>query len=129
MVGGAPAAAAAVPNPAALGPAAPAAVLPTTWTVLQQDGPNHLGLWCNLPPEHQTALITCRIAMCRSPQSCSTDWARGGSALWRPELWPLRSARRPVVPKSGADETFVPGVVPVQPGCSAAGRDGSVRCC
>ena len=31
---------------------------PTTWTVLQQDGPNHLGLWHNVLSEHQMALIT-----------------------------------------------------------------------
>ena len=31
---------------------------PTTWTILQQDGPNHLGLWYNVLPEHQQALIT-----------------------------------------------------------------------
>ena len=31
---------------------------PTTWTILQQDGPDHLGLWHHVPPEHQTALIT-----------------------------------------------------------------------
>ena len=23
---------------------------PTTWSILQHDGPNHLGLWCNAPP-------------------------------------------------------------------------------
>ena len=31
---------------------------PTTWTVLQQDGPNHLGLRYNAMPDHQMALIT-----------------------------------------------------------------------
>ena len=30
----------------------------TTWTVLQQDGPNHLGLLYNVLPGHQMALIT-----------------------------------------------------------------------
>ena len=29
-----------------------------SWTVLQKDGPNHLGLWCSVLPEHQMALIT-----------------------------------------------------------------------
>ena len=29
-----------------------------TWTVLQNDGPNHLGLRCNALPAHQMALIT-----------------------------------------------------------------------
>ena len=23
---------------------------PTIWTILEKDGPNHLGLWCNVPP-------------------------------------------------------------------------------
>ena len=31
---------------------------PTTWTTLQQDGPDHLGLWYNALPDHQMALIT-----------------------------------------------------------------------
>ena len=43
--------------------ATPAALLgqvrvPTTWTIIQRDGPNHLGLRCNLLPEHHMALIT-----------------------------------------------------------------------
>ena len=28
---------------------------PTIWTILRQDGPNHLGLWYNVIPEHQMA--------------------------------------------------------------------------
>ena len=31
---------------------------PTTRAVLQKDGPNHLGMWCNALPAHQMALIT-----------------------------------------------------------------------
>ena len=31
---------------------------PTTWNIIQQDGPNHLGLWYNVLPQHQLALIT-----------------------------------------------------------------------
>ena len=31
---------------------------PTPWTILQQDGLNHLGLWYGALPEHQMALIT-----------------------------------------------------------------------
>ena len=31
---------------------------PTTWTVLQKHGPNHLGLRYNVLPAHQMALIT-----------------------------------------------------------------------
>ena len=30
----------------------------TTWTILERDGPNHPGVWYNVLPEHQTALIT-----------------------------------------------------------------------
>ena len=26
---------------------------PHTWTILQQDGPDHLGLWYNVLPEHK----------------------------------------------------------------------------
>ena len=29
-----------------------------TWSILQNDGPNHLGLRCNASPEHRMALIT-----------------------------------------------------------------------
>ena len=31
---------------------------PTTWPILQHDGPNHLGLLYNALPDHQMALIT-----------------------------------------------------------------------
>ena len=31
---------------------------PTTWTTLQQHGPNHLGMCSNMLPEHRMALIT-----------------------------------------------------------------------
>ena len=30
----------------------------TTWTILQNDDPNHLGMRCNALPGHQMALIT-----------------------------------------------------------------------
>ena len=32
--------------------------VPATWTILQRDGRKHLGLWYNVLPEHQIALIT-----------------------------------------------------------------------
>ena len=35
---------------------------PTTWTILQNNDPNHLGLRCNALPEHQMALIY--LGMC-----------------------------------------------------------------
>ena len=38
---------------------------PTTWTILQKDGPSHLGLWYNALPEHQMARITSGCAPCR----------------------------------------------------------------
>ena len=31
---------------------------PTAWTIIQQNGPNHLGLWYNALPGHQMGLIT-----------------------------------------------------------------------
>ena len=34
---------------------------PTTWTALQQDGPNHLGLWCNALPGHQKQPVSSRV--------------------------------------------------------------------
>ena len=54
---------------------------PTTWTILQKDGPNHLGLPYNELHEHQMALITSGCVPCRtlgptctphSPPSCTT---------------------------------------------------------
>ena len=47
---------------------------PTTWTTLQQDGPDHLGLWYNALPDHQMALITsdCRPKFVR----VRTWWCR-----------------------------------------------------
>ena len=39
--------------------------VPATWTILQQDGPNHLGLWHNVLPGHQIALITSGCVPCR----------------------------------------------------------------
>ena len=44
---------------------------PTTWTVLQHDGPDHLGLWHNALPEHQMALIT---SDCDGMRSLSIKW-------------------------------------------------------
>ena len=38
-------------------------------TILQQDGPNHLGLWYNALPEHQMALITSGSVPFRSPRT------------------------------------------------------------
>ena len=43
--------------PRATRPARSGCGSPATWTALQQDGPNHLGLRCNELPEHQMALI------------------------------------------------------------------------
>ena len=57
---------------------------PQTWTVLQQDGPNHLGLWCDALPEHQTALITSglralQFMMCMTVFGAA--WAEGLSKV------------------------------------------------
>ena len=63
---------------------------PTAWTVLEHDGPAHLGLWYTAPPGHQLALIASgcvrlqgrcligresaaaqlRLASCTAVQSC-----------------------------------------------------------
>ena len=40
----------------------------TTWTILQNDDPNHLGLWYNALPEHQTALIASGCACPSRPR-------------------------------------------------------------
>ena len=42
------------------------AVPPTAWTITRHDGPNHLGLLCDLLPEHQWACITSD----RAPSQC-----------------------------------------------------------
>ena len=42
----------------------------TTWTILQKDDPDHLGMRCNALPEHQMALITSGCA----PSSFDCHW-------------------------------------------------------
>ena len=59
---------------------------PTTWTILQRDGPNHLGLWCNALPARQTALITSGCDGRRSRSSCSSR-ALPGEASFPPFAW------------------------------------------
>ena len=44
---------------------------PTTWTILQYDGPSHLGLWYNALREYQMALIT---SDCGTMRSVSIKW-------------------------------------------------------
>ena len=61
---------------------------PTTWTTLQQDRPDHLGLWYNVLPEHQIALITSVCVPCRTRpatwwRSCSSPSRRRGLASRR----------------------------------------------
>ena len=56
----------------------------TTWTVLQNDNPNHLGLRCNALPEHQMALITSDCAPSASARPSRRSRAAGpGAAIWR----------------------------------------------
>ena len=54
---------------------------PTTWTIIQQDGPNHLGLWCNMLPEYQMAAITSGCVplrtCCTSGRTAMTSDSRG----------------------------------------------------
>ena len=57
---------------------------PTTWTILQKDGPNHLRLRYNVLPAHQMALITSGCApfrvidqgFAKGPTAYLTDWCR-----------------------------------------------------
>ena len=43
---------------------------PTTWTILQYDGPDHLGLWYNALLEHQMALIVSLHTVCSQCSQC-----------------------------------------------------------
>ena len=51
---------------------------PATWTILQHDGPNHLGLWCDVLPEHQMALITSFCVPFSGPASA---WSLGRTSV------------------------------------------------
>ena len=46
---------------------------PTTWIILQQDGPDHLALWYNALPEHQMAPITSGCAPSQAAVIVSHD--------------------------------------------------------
>ena len=47
---------------------------PTAWTVLQHDGPDHLGLRCNAFPDHQMALIASGCAPFRPARTPTRCW-------------------------------------------------------
>ena len=50
---------------------------PARWTILQQDGPDHLGFWYKALPEHQVALIAsgCVAYSTSWPwKSCAGHW-------------------------------------------------------
>ena len=49
-----------------------------TWTVLHHDGPNHLGLWYNVLPEHQMGLITSGPCHQREPTARGVRGPGGG---------------------------------------------------
>ena len=53
----------------------------TAWTILQQDGPNHLRLWYNALPDYQMALITsgCAHGVLFAVSVCVFTRARRGS--------------------------------------------------
>ena len=67
----------------------------TTWTILRrQDGPNHLGLWYNVLPERQMALITsgcvllqvmCAVAGA-TIRLCGYGWGVSLTAILEPGL-------------------------------------------
>ena len=72
---------------------------PTTWTVLQKNGPNHLGLWYNMLPWHQMAPVTsdCLAANARGRRrwrswsgAGSTASSRSTSSSKRPDLPPSK---------------------------------------
>ena len=65
---------------------------PTTWTILQQYGPSHLGLWYNVLPQHQMALITsgCVPGRTRSSRTSTGRWTRAMRCSAR---WSRRSRR------------------------------------
>ena len=60
---------------------------PTTWTTHQQNGPDHLGLWCNVLPDHHMALITSGCVPCRVRGQPPADIRQGP---WSPALRHLR---------------------------------------
>ena len=67
---------------------------PTTWTILEQDGPNHLGLWYNALPEYQTALTTSDCAPLQDGQIYIVKPAAGLQGHGRsPHSLPQRTAR------------------------------------
>ena len=57
---------------------------PTTWTILQKDGPNYLGLWYNVLPEYQMALITLGYVPFRHMKKHKSDQDLGME--WRVRL-------------------------------------------
>ena len=79
---------------------------PTTWTILEQDGPNHLGLWCNVLPEHQMALIISECVPARRlmsefkiPRDRQTGQVKGAMvASWAWVGW----AGKQVLPRNAA---------------------------
>ena len=53
---------------------------PTTWTILQNDDPNHLGMRCNAFPEHQMALITSGCVPFRATPPGTSESRRSSSS-------------------------------------------------
>ena len=89
---------------------------PTTWTIIRQCGPNHLGLRYNAIPEHQMSLITSGCAPCRA----SSTWSEGPTRCarspgHRPSVgWGSRSNRSSLTPlgsvyRTAAAAARVPG--------------------
>ena len=54
---------------------------PITWTILQNDGPDHLGLRCGALTEHQMALIT---SDCAPSRNRSSKWTSSVASAPRP---------------------------------------------
>ena len=64
---------------------------PTTWTIFQQDGPNHLGLRCNALHEHQMALITSGCVPFRFTMTADSELQAGETK--ETALAPVRPAQ------------------------------------
>ena len=97
-----------------------------TWTIFQQDGPNHLGLWCNMEyiqtrwpkpptPRHHAAVatrqLTSHISAVRATQGVHRPARGGGGAAVAPVLG--RAARlRPEAHRTAAGRALVSRATP-----------------
>ena len=70
---------------------------PTTWTITRHDGPDHLGLGCNVALlEHQMALITSDCAPFSRTTPSSPSCTRPSASLSTPPAAPAASRSGPL---------------------------------